>query len=103
MQEILWKIGDGANYSLLLPDAIKNEGANYSLVLRDPIAERLWQLLLGLQSAAHNDHDNYSLVATRPYHRTTMTTTPRYNFVAPGLDTVPGLAKKKLEKNKYIF
>ena len=41
MQEILWKIGDGANYSLLLPDAIKNEGANYSLVLRDPIAERL--------------------------------------------------------------
>ena len=41
MQEILWKTGDGANYSLVLPDAIKNEGANYSLVLRDPIAERL--------------------------------------------------------------
>ena len=51
MQEILWKIGDGANYSLVLPDAIKNEGANYSLVLRDPIAERLGQLLLGRQSA----------------------------------------------------
>ena len=34
---------------------------------------------------SHNDHDNYSLVATRPYHRTTRTTTPRYNFVAPGL------------------
>ena len=41
MQEILWKAVDGANYSLLLPDDIKNEGANYSLVLRDPIAERL--------------------------------------------------------------
>ena len=41
MQEILWKAGEGANYSLVLPDAIKNEGANYSLVLRDPIAERL--------------------------------------------------------------
>ena len=40
MQEILWKIGDGANYSLVLPDAIQNEGAIYSLVLHDPIAER---------------------------------------------------------------
>ena len=34
MQQRLLKIGDGANYSLLLPDAIKNEGATYSLVLR---------------------------------------------------------------------
>ena len=51
MQEILWKTGDGANYSLVLPDTVKNEGDNYSLVLRDPIAERLGQLLLGRQSA----------------------------------------------------
>ena len=47
MQEILWKAGEGANYSLVLPDTIKNEGANYSLVLPD---------------TNKNEGSNYSLV-----------------------------------------